>query len=372
MVVLTPGPTEIPDAVLASMMKTVNPDLDQEFFNLYNSLVEKIKRMVNHEGSLYIMSGEGMLGLEAAIANTIKKGDRVLSISNGVFGESFAELARGYGAEVTPISGPYDEPIDVNKIPDPKGFKAVTFVYVETPAGLINPIEKVAKVVKGSDALFIVDAVSAVGGMPVDCKALGVDICLMASQKAFSSTPGLAIVAVSDRAKLAMKKVDYGGYYMNFKVWDDNLSRGIFPYTPAANDIMALNAAIDLIYSEGLERVYRRHKESRDATIGALKAMGVKTFVKDVNYAAPTVTAFYAPYNPSLLLEFTWKKLGVMLAGSWGPLAGKVMRIGHMGHTARKEFVMQAITALASAMNNYGLKVDTASAINAAEKAFSF
>ncbi len=372
MVILTPGPTEIPNSVLASMMKTVNPDLDQDFFNLYNSLTEKIKKMINHEGSVYIMSGEGMLGLEAAIANTIKKGDKVLSISNGVFGESFAELAKGYGAEVTAVSGPYDEPIDVNKIPDPKGFKAVTFVYVETPAGLVNPIEDVAKVVKGSDALFIVDAVSAVGGMPIDCKALGVDICLMASQKAFSSTPGLAIVAVSDRAKSVIKKVDYGGYYMNFRVWDENLSKGIFPYTPAANDIIALNAAVDLIYSEGLERVYRRHKESRDATINALNAMGIKIFVKDINYAAPTVTAFYAPYNPNLLLEFTWKRLGIMLAGSWGKLADKVMRIGHMGYTARKEFVMQAITALAAAMNNYGLKVDMISAIDAINKAFSF
>lgn len=371
MVILTPGPTEIPNDVLTSMLKTVNPDLDQEFFNLYDDLTENIRKMINHDGSIYVMSGEGMLGLEAAIANSVKKGDRVLSISNGVFGESFGELARGYGAQVTTVNGPYDEPIDVKKIPDLNGYKAITFVYVETPAGLINPIEDVAKIVKDSDTLFIVDAVSAVGGVPVDCKTLGVDICLMASQKAFSSTPGLAIVAVSDKAKSEMKKVNYGGYYMNINTWDENLSKGMFPYTPAANDIIALKTAIDLIYSEGLESVYRRHRQSRDATITALKSMGIAPFVKEIKNAAPTVTAFYSPFDSNLLLDFTWKKLGVMLAGSWGPLSNKVMRIGHMGHTARKDFVIQAIMALGAAMNNYGLKVDTVSAVNSATSAFS-
>jgi len=158
---------------------------------------------------------------------------------------------------------------------------------------------------------------------------------------------------------------------MNINTWDENLSKGMFPYTPAANDIIALKTAIDLIYSEGLESVYRRHKESRDATISALKSMGIMPFVKDINYAAPTVTAFYSPLDSNLLLDFTWKKLGVMLAGSWGPLANKVMRIGHMGHTARKEFVIQAIMALGAAINNYGLRADTISAVNSANKAFS-
>ncbi|MEM0123400.1 MAG: alanine--glyoxylate aminotransferase family protein [Conexivisphaerales archaeon] len=370
MVILSPGPTEIPREVLVSMLKTVNPDLDREFFILYNNLTESIKKMINHDGSIYIMSGEGMLGLEAAIANSIVKGDKVLSISNGIFGESFAGLARGYGAQVTTVNGPYDEPIDTSKIPDLKGYKAVTFVYVETPAGLINPIEDVAKIVKESDALFIVDAVSAVGGVPIDCKSLGVDICLMASQKAFSSTPGLAIVALSNKAKSLIKKVNYSGYYMNFNVWDENLNNGMFPYTQSANDILALKTSIDLIYSEGLENVYKRHNESRNATISALKSMGIVPFVKNIKYAAPTVTAFYSPLDSSLMLDFIWKKLGIMLAGSWGPLSNKVMRIGHMGNTARKAFIIQAIVALGAAMNNFGFKVDIESAVNLANKEF--
>ncbi len=371
MVILTPGPTEIPNEVLSSMQRTINPDLDQEFFKLYNSLSEKIKKIINHSGSLYIMSGEGMLGLEASIANTIKKGDKVISICNGVFGESFAELAAGYGAQVTRVEGPYDEPIDVNKIPDLNGYKALTLVHVETPAGLVNPIEDIAKRAKESDALFIVDVVSSVGGMPVNCKSLGADICLMASQKAFSSTPGLAIMAVSDKAKSAMKKANYGGYYMNINIWDEYLKKGMFPYTPSANDIVALNTAVDIILSEGLENVYRRHEESRNATINALRAMNIIPFVKDIKHAAPTVTAFYSPTDPNVLLDFTYKKLGIMLAGSWGPLSNKVMRIGHMGYTAKREFVMQAIIALAAAMSNYGFKVDIESAVNEVNKAFS-
>ncbi|MGC8558226.1 MAG: pyridoxal-phosphate-dependent aminotransferase family protein [Nitrososphaeria archaeon] len=373
MVILTPGPTEIPNEVLHSMLKSINPDLDQSFFKIYNDLTESIKKMINHDGSIYIMSGEGMLGLEAAIANVIKKDDRVLSISNGIFGESFADLAKSYGAQVTTVKGPYDEPIDASKIGDLKGsrYKAVTFVYVETPAGLMNPIDDVSKIVKDSDALFIVDAVSAAGGLPVNCKKLGVDICLMASQKAFSSTPGLAIVAVSDKARSEIKNVNYGGYYMNINVWDENLNKGMFPYTPSANDIIALKTAIDMIYSEGLDNVYRRHMESRNATLSALKAMNIAPFVKNLNYAAPTVSAFYSPYDSISLLDFTWKKLGIMLAGSWGSLANKVMRIGHMGYTARKNFVIQAITALAAAMNNFGIKVDIESAVDAANREFS-
>ncbi|MDP8024087.1 MAG: pyridoxal-phosphate-dependent aminotransferase family protein [Nitrososphaeria archaeon] len=363
MTILTPGPTEMNVDVLKEMLRSVNPDLDEAFFRTYNETVEMIKKIINWEGDVYIMSGEGMLGLEAAIANTIKEGDRVLSLSNGVFGESFADLALRYGAKVDTLSSPYDEPFMAETIKNVEGYKAVTFVYVETPSGLINDIDAVSERVKGKDPLFIVDAVSAVGALPVDCKALGVDICLMASQKAFSAPPGLAIVAVSKKAKEISEKRKYRGYYMSINVWDEYLSQGMFPYTPAANDILALNRALKEIMKEGLESVYRRHEASREATIEGVKALGLKLFVKEEKFSAPSVTALYSPVSPEKILKFTWEKLGVMLAGSWGPLKDKVIRIGHMGYTAQRKFVAEGIAALGAALNSNGIYANTAEAV---------
>ncbi len=320
MTILTPGPTEMSVDVLKEMIRSVNPDLDRDFFKIYDETAEMIKRIINWEGDVYIMSGEGMLGLEAAIANTVREGDR--------------------------------------------------FVYVETPSGLINDINAVSEKVTGRGPLLIVDAVSAVGALPIDCKALGVDMCLMASQKAFSSPPGLAIVAVSKKAKEVIEKRKYMGYYMSINVWDEYLSQGMFPYTPAANDILALNRALKEIMNEGLESVYRRHEASREATIEGIKNLGLKLFVKEEKFSAPSVTALYSPLSPERILEFTWKKMGVMLAGSWGPLKDKVIRIGHMGYTAQRKFVTEGIAALGAALNFNGMHADTAEAVRRVNEVF--
>jgi alanine-glyoxylate transaminase/serine-glyoxylate transaminase/serine-pyruvate transaminase len=356
--------------VLREMLRSINPDLDKGFFRIYNETVEMIKRLIKWNGDVYIMSGEGMLGLEASIANTVREGDRVLSLSNGVFGESFADLAMRYGAKVDTVNSPYDEPFDARLIKNVEGYKAVTFVYVETPSGLINDIESVSERIKGKGSLFIVDAVSAVGGLPIDCDALGIDICLMASQKAFSSPPGLAIIAVSKKAKEAIEKNNYRGYYMGIKVWDEYLKQGMFPYTPAANDILALNRSLKDILREGPESVYRRHLASKEATIEGIKAMGLKLFVKDQAFSAPTVTAVYSPVSPEKIIDFAWEKLGVMLAGSWGPLKGKVIRIGHMGYTAQRRFVAEGIAALGAALNHNGIPADTVNALKKVNEVF--
>jgi alanine-glyoxylate transaminase/serine-glyoxylate transaminase/serine-pyruvate transaminase len=370
MTILTPGPTEMNPDVLREMLRSVNPDLDKGFFRVYNETVEMIKKLIKWNGDIYIMSGEGMLGLEVSIANTVREGDRVLSLSNGVFGELFADLAMRYGAKVDTVNSPYDEPFDAQLIKNVENYKAVTFVYVETPSGLINNIESVSERIKGKGSLFIVDAISAVGGLPIDCEALGIDICLMASQKAFSSPPGLAIIAVSKKAKEVIEKNNYKGYYMGIKVWDEYLKQEMFPYTPAANDILALHRSLKDIFREGPESVYRRHLASKEATIEGVKAMGLKLFVKDQAFSAPTVTAVYSPISPEKIINFAWEKLGVMLAGSWGPLKDKVIRIGHMGYTAQKRFVAEGIAAVGAALNYNGIPANTVNALKKVNEVF--
>jgi alanine-glyoxylate transaminase/serine-glyoxylate transaminase/serine-pyruvate transaminase len=370
MTILTPGPTEMNPDVLREMLRSVNPDLDKGFFRVYNETVEMIKKLIKWNGDIYIMSGEGMLGLEVSIANTVREGDRVLSLSNGVFGELFADLAMRYGAKVDTVNSPYDEPFDAQLIKNVENYKAVTFVYVETPSGLINNIESVSERIKGKGSLFIVDAISAVGGLPIDCEALGIDICLMASQKAFSSPPGLAIIAVSKKAKEVIEKNNYKGYYMGIKVWDEYLKQEMFPYTPAANDILALHRSLKDIFREGPASVYRRHLASKEATIEGVKAMGLKLFVKDQAFSAPTVTAVYSPISPEKIINFAWEKLGVMLAGSWGPLKDKVIRIGHMGYTAQKRFVAEGIAALGAALNYNGIPANTVNALKKVNEVF--
>jgi len=366
MTILTPGPTEIPEDVLLAMKRSSNPDIDASFMDLYQNLAATIRDLIHMNGRVYIMAGEGMLGLEAAMANAVRKGDMVLSIANGVFGDALGDLASSYGARTLKLEGDYDLPIDPLRV-DAAGFDMITTVHVDTPAGLMNPLEELSPRIKGSDAIWVVDAVSSVGGYPVDCERLGVDICLMASQKAFSAPPGLAIVAVSERAAEMIRKRGkdeaYRGFYMNFKVWDENLSKGVFPYTPSANDVFALARSVELLMKEGPLSAFKRHELAKEATLKALVSLGLKPYVRDSRFAAPTVTAFYSPPNQAELINYMWSKFGTLLAGSWGALSGRVMRIGHMGYTAQRKFVVEAISSLAAGLNHYGARVDLAGAL---------
>jgi len=220
--ILTPGPTEIPYRVrLALMKETTNPDLDPEFLEIYNNSRLMLRELLSvRKGSLYIMAGEAMLGLDAALANTIANGTKTLIVGNGVFGEGFADLVKLYGGEPVLVENCEDcwrrsaDPAVIEReLERHKEVEVVTLVHCDTPSGILNDLEEISKVVKSFGALLIVDAVSSIGGVPINFDSLGIDILIGGSQKALNLPAGLTILAISNDAWDRINRVSYRGFF---------------------------------------------------------------------------------------------------------------------------------------------------------------
>lgn len=364
--IMTPGPTEISERVRKAMARPItNPDLDPSFFEFYVETCGKLKKIINTNEDVLILSGEGILGLEAAMASLVEPGDDVLCLSNGVFGEGFKDFAELYGGRVTLLEKNYDEPItaeDVEKFLSQHGnrFKIATVVHCETPAGLINPIHEICPVLKEAGAITIVDAVSSLGGYEIKPDEWGIDVVLGGSQKCLSAPPGLTFLSISGDAwnKMENRKHPIPSYYTNLMKWKEMWFREkTFPYTPPISDIFALSEAASAVLEEG-QGIYKRHEKIATAVRETLKEAGFKLFPKR-DHESNTVTAFYIPdvINDENFRKHLWEKYSVMIAGSWGRLAGKVWRIGHMGENAREPKIFEFFRAFEKALNDFGAKI---------------
>lgn len=365
---MTPGPTMVDERVRQAMARPlVNPDLDADFFALYRDLCRRLGQLIGTHNDVLILSGEGLLGLESAVVSLVEPGEKVLCVANGYFGEGFGEFVQIAGGQPIYLRGPYNKALtasDVERVlkqhPD---IRLATIVHCETPSGLLNPVADLIEPLKTRGIITIVDAVSSIGGENVAADAWGIDVVLGASQKALSAPPGLAIISVSPQAwaRMANRRSPIRSYYLNLLKWRDMwLKDTIFPYTPSISDIYALDAAVDILLQEGLNNAINRHFRLAEATRNALRAAGFTIFPQP-DAAANTVTAFNIPEGTDDVGFRTtlWQKHGVMLAGSWGELSGKVWRIGHMGTGARPEHLLRFFAAFDAAAKQAGLSLAT-------------
>jgi len=365
--ILTPGPTEIPMRIRLAMIREItNPDLDPEFMELYRGVITKLKKLLGASRSdVYVMVGEAMLGLEAAIANLVKRGDKVLVVANGVYGEGFKDLVKMYGGEPVVLEGDWRRainPSDVERaLERNRDVKVLTIVHCDTPSAILNPVEEVAKIARSFGVLSIVDAVSSIGGVPIDVDSSGIDILVGGGQKVLNIPPGLTIITISRNAWDEIERVKYEGFYLNLRLWREELDEeGIFPYTMSDPLIRALDESLNMIFEEGIDEVYERHRRARKAAWRALEVANLKPYPASINDSSPTVTAIEVPngINEEKLRELTWRKYGVMIAGSWGKLRGRIVRIGHMGVQASRNHLIIAFTALTKALKELGYTVN--------------
>lgn len=377
MLIYTPGPTEVPPRVLRRMARAItNPDLDPEFTKLYEELQGKLMRIMKTKNDVLVMSGEGFLGLEAAVASLVEKDEKVLAISNGVFGDGFADLIRSYGGVPVLASGPYDRPVSPEAVKEAldanRGIGVATFVHCETPSGVMNPLKEVTKVCRKRGVILVADVVSSLGGVPVEVDDWGVDVALGASQKCFSAPPGLAIVSVSDRAweKVRKRRGSISAYYASLWQWNEWWKKHRqFPYTASISDINALDEALDMLLEEGLSRSFSRHRRISRAVLAGTGAMGLEPYPKDDSYHSPTVTALRKPagIDSEKVMRSMANTSGVMIAGSWGKLSGKVLRLGNMGYNARPEPTLKALRALETALKGAGYNLESSGVARAKE-----
>lgn len=359
--IYTPGPTRVRENVRLEIAKsTTNPDIDIEFCDFYKNTCEKIASILNTANDVYILSGEGILGLEAACASLTEPGDKILVIDNGIFGRGFDDFVKMYGGEVVYFSGDYTKEIDVEELEiflqKENDFKYATIVHCDTPTGVLNDLSKICPLLKKYNILTVVDSVAAMVGEEIRVDDWKIDIALGGSQKAISAPAGLTIVSISEDAKNSMKnrKVPIAGFYLNLTIWQDYYKNKWFPYTMPINEIIGLDRAIDNILEEKLENVLARHEKIASATRKAFTEYGLKLYLES-GYSN-TVTAVEIPENIGALnlTKHMLEKYNTLVSTSLCDYKDKLLRIGHMGENANLEFIIYVLNVIDKSLKELG------------------
>ena len=359
--VYTPGPTRVRENVRLEIAKeTTNPDIDVEFCEFYKNTCKKMSSILNTENDVCILSGEGMLGLEAACASLTENGDRVLVIDNGIFGKGFDDFVKMYGGEVVYFSGDYTKEIDIEELEKflqkENDFKYATVVHCDTPTGVLNDLSKICPLLKRYNILTVVDSVAAMVGEEIRVDDWQIDIALGGSQKAISAPTGLTIVSISEDAKNSMKnrKMPIVGFYLNLTIWEKYYENKWFPYTMPINEIIGLDRAIDNILEEKLENVLARHEKIASATRKAFTEYGLKLYLES-GYSN-TVTAVEIPENIGALnlTKHMLEKYNTLVSTSLCDYKDKLLRIGHMGENANLEFIIYVLNVIDKSLKDLG------------------
>lgn len=359
--IMTPGPVQVPENVrLARSLSTTNADLDPQFYDEYKETCELISELLHTKNETLILSGEGILGLEAACASMTEPGDRVLILDNGIYGAGFADFVSMYGGTPVMYTKDYKNVFDVDELDaylkEDHDFKYATVVHCDTPSGMLNDIHKICPLLKSYGIMTVTDSVSGMFGNEVNVDKAQIDILCGGSQKAVSAPPGLTFVTISDEAKKVMKnrKTPIASFYCNLTIFKDYYKNLWFPYTMPISDIYGLKAAMDNIAAD--KDLIKRHARIANATRKAIEAFGLKLHLE--SGFSDTVTVFDVPEGMTAddILERMREKHGIMLAGSFGELAGKVIRIGHMGASANVGDMLEVMSGLEETLRYLGWK----------------
>lgn len=362
---MTPGPTMVAENVrLARSVETGNPDLDLDFYDYYKETCELYSSLLHTKNESLILSGEGILGLEAAAASLTEPGDRVLVLDNGVFGKGFVDFVSIYGGEPFLYTTDYRKAIETAPLREflekDSDFKYATIVHCDTPSGMLNDIGTICPLLKEFGILTVVDSVSGMFGNEVRVDDWGIDILCGGSQKAVSCPIGLTMVTISEDAKQMMesRKTKIASFYANLLTFKNYYENKWFPYTMPISDIYGLRQALENIKED--KDFLERHAQAAEKTREALVRAGLELYAE--NGYSNTVTVFRIPEGVTAeqLLSVLRKDYNIMLAGSFDVMAGEVIRIGHMGYNCTEENMRETLQALNGALKKLGVPLKRA------------
>jgi aspartate aminotransferase-like enzyme len=368
-----PGPTGLPPSVREAGGRQMVNHRGDEFRALLRRVTEGMKPFFGTEHEIILLTCAGTGALEAAVVNTLSPGDPVLAVTIGAFGDRFAKIAEVYGASVTRLAVEWGGAADADEVGRAAaaipGLKAVLLTHNETSTGVTNRVGDLAAAVRAvaPDALILVDAISALGAVPFEMDAWGLDLVATGSQKAWMAAPGMAMVAVGPRAWAAGETATMPRFYLDLKRHRDSAVNGETPWTPAVAVLYQVDEGLRLMQAEG-DGVFARHEACAAMTRAGLRALGFELLAPDA-VSSRTVTAARVPegldwkaFNGAL------KKRGLVLAGGQGKLTGKIFRVGHLGSVTTEE-ILAAIGVMEEVAVAQGLAVVPGSAVAAAQRA---
>ncbi len=359
---MIPGPTPVPDAVLEACARHPIGHRTRELSEALKAVVIDLKWLGDTKSDAIVLTSSGTGAMEAAIANTVNAGDKVLSLVCGVFGQRWAKIAEAYGAAVERITVEPGQCIDPEVVRTKlqenkdKPFKAVTITHNETSTGVMNDLKTIAALCKDHGALSIVDAVTSFGAVAISIDNWGVDILVTGSQKALMNPPGLAFIFMGERAWQANKECRTPRFYFDLAKYKKSLDDDTTPFTPNVSLIMGMQASMKLIRDAGKEDVFRRHQELQKLLRSNLKAMGLELFAQD-NIASPTITSILPPAGVSVadIRKGLKERFRIFVADGQEALVGKIFRIGHMGNVFERDILM-TVSALKAVLGDLGYK----------------
>ena len=365
--VMIPGPTPVVKSIQEQMNRDIQAFGDPRFVKDYKELIEDLGNLFNCSGRTFPLAGTGTLAMEMSIANVTKKGDDVLVVSNGFFGDRFIEICTRKGLNVDVLSAEWGRCITPEEIDEKlaqKTYTAVTVSHVDTSTGVVAPIDKIGQVVKKySDTIYIVDGVAATGGEFVDVDGMDIDVLFTGSQKAFGVCPGIFILWAGKKALERRKSLGIiPEYYIDFEKWIPIMENPAKYFaTPAVNLIWAMKEATGIIKEEGLKNRHDRHKKNAEAIQKALESIGLTILAKPGCRAGTLSNVIYPQGIDDAKFRSTMFNEGVVVAGALGAYAGKAFRIGHMGNITTNDMVtMLAAIERSLKLCGAGVKLGTA------------
>lgn len=374
--IMTPGPTPISEDVLIEHGKPLMHHRSPEFGRIFSETTSKLKKLLKTKNDVFILTSSGTGAMETAITNSFRKGDKVLIASIGNFGERFKKISSVFGLEVISLDyewGKTADPEEIKKaLEKDNDIKGVMVQFSETSTGALNDIRTMGNIIKDYPIIFIVDAISGLAASEFDTDGWNIDIVIGGSQKGLSAPTGIAFVSISEKAWKSIETSDLPRFYFDLKAARASLQKNQTPWTPGISIIVAMNKALDLLFEEGIENVFERHRILAMATQEAAKALGLELLVAEPGDRGFSVTSIMIPgsIDSKELTKIMRLKYGVTIAGGQGKMAGKIIRIGHLGYVNMFD-VITAVSALEMALKDLNHNFEAGSGIAAAQKVFS-
>ncbi len=372
---LTPGPTPLPESVIARAALPILHHRTPEFSAIFEDVKEGLKTVFQTKNDVIMLAATGTGAMEASISNLFKKGEKVITINGGKFGERWTKIAKNYG--LTPVeiklnNGDAVEPRDLENVvkanPDAK---AILFQASETSTGVRMPTQEICQIAQKANMLTICDAITAAGVFDLPMDKWGLDVLISGSQKAFMIPPGLAFICLNDKAWAKSESSDLPKFYFDLKKERKALHDNQTAWTPAISLIACLQESLKLIKTEGLENTFKRHELLALATRNACAALGLEFLAKKSPSAA--VTAVMVPKSVAdgkQIPKIMRSKYGVTIAGGQDELEGKIFRLSHFGYCGKFD-ITTGISALELVLSELGHKVEFGKGVGAALKTFA-
>jgi alanine-glyoxylate transaminase/serine-glyoxylate transaminase/serine-pyruvate transaminase len=377
-----PGPSDVSPRVLRALSQPTIGHLDPEFIRLMDEVKSLLRYAFQTQNALtFPVSAPGSAGMECALINLIEPGDEVIVGINGVFAGRMKDIVERCGGTPIAVEDTWGSPVDPNKIsgalkshPDAK---IVAFVQAETSTGAESDSAAIARIAREEDCLVVCDTVTALGGTPVKVDEWGLDVTYSGTQKCLSCVPGLSPITFSDRAlaRIKARKSKPVSWFLDVSLltgyWSGE-NRRAYHHTAPINLIYALHESLTMLEEEGLENAWARHRRHHNALRAGLETLGLE-FVVDEPYRLPQLNAVSVPegIDEAAVRGMLLNEHSLEIGAGLGPMAGKIWRIGLMGHAAREENVLKCVGAMEAVLHKLGRPVEHGAAVESAKVAYA-